>query len=467
MDGKVVTGQLISLGGTKMEDGRTWGHSQDLMSRTFKITDTSIDLDKLTSLKSFQITASHKNRTSSGSTTPRLMNSAACDLEPPESSQVHAILYGGQSVDNGLTSDEIVLIKGTVDEDISVSKIEVTRYPSFHHHYSEFGIPAGWPDGSNLVQVGDVPEGRTGSALTLVRKVGSSFLLASIGGHSKPDFGSDFKHPENSICLLLVPEMRWWKLSNSESLKRSFHSQTSHSDGDILVLGGMSMKNQQWAIIHPLTQLIKISINNDFEYSEVVINLTTEIEDLPFITNFSSCVLGDNIFIFSGFIFPEYNHQEENLYKFQPPIAKRNKLPKFSKTLFKIALQDQKVSISAVLDEGGAYNGSAVGISGKDDPSEVIIHADPKILLYSERILDAPKCDLQEEFGFCSLSIAEKKRDAYYCATPICELKIHVKCDKSIKGKPGPHQFCPKCRHLDPATWKPAPGASRPRWRKK
>ena len=100
-----VSGQLISLGGTRMEDGRTWGYSQDLMSRTFKISDSNIVLDKLTSLKTFQVTSSHKNSTSKGSSTPGLTNAAFCDLEPPTSNIIRAIVYGGQKVDTGLTSD--------------------------------------------------------------------------------------------------------------------------------------------------------------------------------------------------------------------------------------------------------------------------------------------------------------------------------------------------------------------------
>ena len=51
----------------------------------------------------------------------------------------------------------------------------------------------------------------------------------------------------------------------------------------------MTMKDNQWAKIHTLTQVAKIKINDDFTYTEVLIELTTEIPDLPFITNFSSC----------------------------------------------------------------------------------------------------------------------------------------------------------------------------------
>ena len=467
VQGNQVTGQLVSLGGTKMEDGRTWNHSRDLMSRTFEITDASAELGKLSTLKSFQVTSSHKNRTCSGSTTPRLMNASYVDLEGPESGILKAVLYGGQSVDTGLTSDYIIMIEGVLESDISKCNMDVTIYPASHTHYYEFGVPEGWPDGSHLVQLGNVPEGRTGSGLSILRHVGSAVQLVSIGGHTRDDFMTSSHHPEAAMNLLLVPEMRWWKISQDDLLRRSFHSQTIHSDGTIYVLGGMSMKDGRWSKIHPLTELVKIQIKEDFSYSLEVVQLDMSIETCSHITNFSYCGIGNNIFIFSGFKFPEYSSDEENLYQFQPPVANKNKLPRFSDQIFKIDLERKKVSSYLSMKDCGGYGGSVVCISGQSDgPLELIINIDPKILLHSERIFDSPECDLPEEFGSCSLSIVEKKRDHYICATPICGRKVHFKCDKSIRTKPAVHQFCPVCRHLDPTTWKPLPGTSKPRWRR-
>ena len=461
-----VSGQCISLGGTKMEEGRTWGSSQDLMSRNFKISNSSLEMEKLSSLKSFQIPSSHKNRTCSGSSTPRLMNAAAIDLEPTNLSHLRVVMYGGQSADTGLTSDEIVVIEGEVTENIGDSKIEVTRYPAFHSHFSEFQVPLNWPDGSHLVQVGDVPEGRTGSALTFVRKVGSSDLLASIGGHSKADHNSDFKHPESIFSLLLVPEMRWFTLANSDNLRRSFQSQTSNSEGDVFIVGGISMKNNQWSVIHPLNEVVKIHINENFTYTEEIITITSEIVELPYYSNFSSSMIDNKIFIFGGFKFPKYDPMKEDLYKFQPPFAKRNKLPKFGDSLYKIDLENQNLSFCSELQGCGGYGSTFVIISREGNPVEAVLHADPKIILYSERVLETPKCDLPEEFGNCSLTIVEKNKDAYDCVLPACGLTIHLKCDKSLKGKAGENQFCPRCRNIDPGTWKPIPGSRRPRWRR-
>ena len=51
------------MGGTRMEDGRTWNMASTLVARTLEIEDDSLELGDLTSLKPFQITASHKNKT--------------------------------------------------------------------------------------------------------------------------------------------------------------------------------------------------------------------------------------------------------------------------------------------------------------------------------------------------------------------------------------------------------------------
>ena len=87
------------------------------------------------------------------------------------------------------------------------------------------------------------------------------------------------------------------------------------------------------------------------------------------------------------------------MHKFQPPALSRNKLPQLSNDLIKINLEDKHVSACASLTDSGAYNGSIVYISSHENTSELIIHADPKIILYSERIIDPPKCDLSAEYG--------------------------------------------------------------------
>ena len=227
----------------------------------------------------------------------------------------------------------------------------------------------------------------------------------------------------------------------------------------------MSIKNNRWSGIHSLDQVTRIHIHEELSFTESVITLSSSIENLPFVTNFASCGNGEFIFVFSGFTYPKYKATKENLHKFQPPKANRNKLPKLSSDLFKIDLLKQEITSCSSLSEIGAYNGTALILSDVGSEPELVIQADPRILLYSERILDPPKCELPAEFGACSLPITEKKKNSYYCTQPTCNKKIHLKCDKSLKGKTLEHQFCPSCRNLNPATWKPLPGARRPRFR--
>ena len=87
-------------------------------------------------------------------------------------------------------------------------------------------------------------------------------------------------------------------------------------------------------------------------------------------------------------------------------------------------------------------------------------------MLFSERVLESPRCELDDKYHGCSIHVTEKNKDSYECPAPTCSKVIHVKCDKSLKGKPSEHQFCPTCRNLDPETWKPVIGARRPRYRR-
>ena len=169
-------------------------------------------------------------------------------------------------------------------------------------------------------------------------------------------------------------------------------------------------ENGRWAKVHPLNQVTKIHIKEDFSYTEVTFNLTTDVDtSLPFITNFSSWGNEKVVFVYSGVVFTKYDQEKENLFKFQPPIAKRNKLPKISCDLFKVDLVDKKVTLCSSLEECGAYNGSIVNISDDRNTPELLIHADPKVLLYSERRINSSKCDLAVQYGLCSLPVVEKK----------------------------------------------------------
>ena len=92
-DDDTISEQLISLGGTRMEEQQTWGFSQDLMSRSVEITRENVNIGEIQTLKSIQLLASHKNRTTLGSVIPKLMNPSYVDLEAPESNKINLVIH--------------------------------------------------------------------------------------------------------------------------------------------------------------------------------------------------------------------------------------------------------------------------------------------------------------------------------------------------------------------------------------
>ena len=88
-----------------------------------------MDLGDLSHLKSFQLTSSHKNRTTKGSVLPNLTNSASVDLSDEIYDSLDIVMYGGQFVDKITTSGEVITIQGTVTENLNDSDIDVTINP--------------------------------------------------------------------------------------------------------------------------------------------------------------------------------------------------------------------------------------------------------------------------------------------------------------------------------------------------
>ena len=441
--------QLVSLGGARMSDSRTWSMASTLMSRTLKISEDGLVLGDLTVLKSFQITSSHKNKTSKGSVTPNLINAGAVDLEPEESFLMNVIIYGGQFTDKVVTSDDIISITGMVNSSINNSNILVTKYPAKDIQYKEFTVPAGWSTGNELVQKGEVPTSRTGAGFSKLWSSDGSHFLLSTGGHSKLRITKPFFHPDDSINILKVPEMSWKKLEPSDYFRRSFHAQSVNSNKEVFIVGGMSLIDGRWSRIHPLNEIMKISFNEDFSYSGTVIKIQSEIRELSILTNFSFSANENKLYFFSGFKYKDY--KEDNLFEFLPPKTSRDKLPEFGRALVKVDLDEGTIDCIEGPEDFGGNNGSIVMLN----PDEMIITADPHIYLYSDRIVQSPKCDLDEKFGSCSLLLTSKNTQRYQCQTPACLKFIHLKCDKSIRGnKSSARQMCPSCRDLDPVTWK-------------
>ena len=448
--GSKVSAQILTVGGARMEDGRTWKTASTLMSRTIEIDDEGLNLGELTHLKSLQLTASHKNKTTKGSVLPCLTNSAGVDLSSPVFDSLNIVIYGGQSTDRIVTCDEVITITGELTENLNDCKIDVTKYPSKVMHFEEFRVPKNWSDGSELVQQGNIPSSRTGHSLSKWKLENGFHMLVSTGGHCKPSILQPFYHPEDSINILQVPGMKWRKLEGNEAFERSFHGQSVNSQGELLIVGGKSMVNGKWSKIHPLTSILVIKINEDFSYTGRELKLNSDIQELNFLTNFSFCAQDDKMFFFSGFKFPKY--EDNNLHQFLPPNTSKDFLPELGVSLYTIDMNSLTISSFEGPADCGSYNGSLVWLRN----AELVITSDPSIFLFSERRIESPKCELDEKYGFCSLTLAEKRRESYSCSTPSCNKRIHSKCDKSLRGKmkKPSNNLCPACNNIDPVTWK-------------
>ena len=103
------------------------------------------DAQQLKVINSFQITSSNE-RTTKGSVIQQLTTPAYVDLEPQGSSNIHLVIFGGQSVDKYITSDDLVVIKGPADFS---GEVDVTVWKSTDIKYNEFEIPEGWSDNNN------------------------------------------------------------------------------------------------------------------------------------------------------------------------------------------------------------------------------------------------------------------------------------------------------------------------------
>ena len=72
------TAQFVSLGGSRMEEVRTWNHASDIFSRSLDWKGHSFDVGELARLNSFKVTTSSK-RTCKGSVTIPLHGASFVD----------------------------------------------------------------------------------------------------------------------------------------------------------------------------------------------------------------------------------------------------------------------------------------------------------------------------------------------------------------------------------------------------
>ena len=230
-----------------------------------------------------------------------------------------------------------------------------------------------------------------------------------------------------------------------------------HINGNMIYLiGGYVFKNNIATKIYPLNEITRVILSEKetYQVDTVVLHKDPELA-IPWTTGFGVCGSEENIVIFSGNIYPEYNSEKENFYEFLPPKTSRNILPPKSELLLKVNLSGQSISAVVSPKEAGG-NCPVVKILEPEGPTLVIV-SDPCIWLQSPAFkFEAEVCDLEEEYGSCKLKIQSDNK-AYICIVPKCSSKIHLQCDVYIRGKATEKVMCPSCRDIDPRTGKKRP----------
>ena len=215
-----ISFNLVSMSGVRMEDGRTWSNSSKIFSRKIILKNDGFETE-LKVLNSFEVTSSNKKTAKfKGGVISQLTNPAYVDLEPPESANLHLVIFGGQAVDKYTTSDDLIIIKGPADFS---GAVDVTVWTSTFMTYSQFKIPQGWSDGSYMVQRGQVPMSRSGATMGVLSNKsshpGQSSHIILVGGFHLPKPGPLKKQVSDSnILILKYPDMGWKKLPFQENM---------------------------------------------------------------------------------------------------------------------------------------------------------------------------------------------------------------------------------------------------------
>ena len=220
-DGAAGNAFVLSIGGTRMQESRTWKTASELFARKLSWSSGNFVFGDLQRLKSFKVTTSNntkKVKKSSGSVTASLFGATVVDLEPEESSNFHLLVAFGEDVDRFCSNSSLFEFKGYILN--GEIKCDVTKWLPEMFVYREFQIPEGWSDGSEYVQQGDVPLARSGAQIGILSQAGQNFTMVCTGGVSKPSPGPARLLPTDSnLFLLKYPGMIWTKLPVLTSLQ--------------------------------------------------------------------------------------------------------------------------------------------------------------------------------------------------------------------------------------------------------
>ena len=382
-DGGAGEAFIMTLGGGRMQESRTWKHASELFCRNFHWSSQDFEVGELFRLKSFKVTTT-KGRTSTGSVTPSLFGATFVDLEPQDSSSFHLLVAFGDDVDRFCSNNSLLEVKGSVGDKIEA---DVTKWLPEKIVYREFQIPEYSSDGSELIQKGDVPIARSGAQLGILKKLdqNSSFLILCTGGVCNPSPGPiKYLPTDSNIFLLRYPDMVWTKLPSQDLLMRSHHSMYI-SNSTVYIVGGYSWSDNKVKKLFPVTEFTRITFD-DFQVQMIdVIKLavTPAVPNFsPFISGFALAGLGSTFFMFGGIAFPKYDPDKENLHCYLPPETPRNKLPDPASQLLKVDLEKKSLTIISGPKDCASHMGSMEILNTLEPEPLILMTCDPHLYIY-------------------------------------------------------------------------------------
>ena len=385
IDGAAGQGSMLSLGGVRMQESRTWKSASILFSRSFSWSSEDFVLGDLQRLNSFQVTTS-KKRTSTGSVTAPLFGASVVDLEPTDSNDFHLLIAFGQDVEKFCSNNYLFEMKGSLRGNSIVA--DVTKWLPEKFNYREFEKPSSWSDGSEFVQKGEVPFVRSGAQLGILKHPNdqqeqASFTMICTGGICMPSPGPLRILPADSnIFLLQYPGMTWTKLPRQNLLDRSHHSMYI-TGSTVFIIGGYSWAENKPQKLFPVTEITRI-VFNDCQVEQIdMIKLDiapTSLAFPHFLTGFCCTGHDQSLWLFGGIPFPHYDPDKENLHTFLPPETPRNRLPDPSSLLLKINLVNFSISMKRGPGDARAQNG-AILVCNASEPL-LIMTCDPHIFIY-------------------------------------------------------------------------------------
>ena len=378
-DGHSGRASILTLGGVKMQESRTWKYASELFCRNLSWSSDGVVVENFLRLKSFQVTTTNA-RTATGSVTPPLYGSTFVDLEPEESCKFHLIIVFGEDVERFTSNNFIIEVKGSVGDRINA---DVTKWLPKKIVYSEFKVPEQWSDGSQFVQSGDVPVTRSGAQIGVLHQTDISSTILCTGGVSKPTPGPYRTHPEDSnIFLLEYPGMTWKLLPRHELLRRSHHSM--YLSGNVAyIFGGYSWSDNKAKKLFPVTEVTRIIFDDDHQVQMVdIIELNSPVQTsfFPFITGFSCSGVHKTVYLHGGIEFRGYNSDKENLHSCLPPETPRNKVPDPTSKLVKINLMEKSFIVYEGPVDASSHN-SSIQILSSWEPI-VLMSCDPHLYVY-------------------------------------------------------------------------------------